>query len=172
MTQPRIEKRLLTKTEITSLVDGIKNTVNITGFTKNELKSFGVPYVAEINGKLVGVAYATPLSKDWSELAILFIWPEFRGKGIGTALFETAWREMVANHQSIYIVSRTKSVIELMQSKGMKFVGLINLPWSVKRDVIYYALKSIYRIKEFVRKLIVFPGAPAYHYAIKPLHDE
>ena len=171
MSQIRIAKRALTKEEITQLIDGIRSTPNITGFTAKELNAFGQPWTAEISGRLVGVAYVTAIGRHWSDLALLFVWPEFRGRGVGGALFEAAWQEMVANHKNIYIVSRAEPVLKLMRAKTMRFVGLIDLPWPVKWDVIFYALNNPYRIKEFVRKLIAFPGSPAYHYAIKPFNN-
>ena len=58
-----------------------------------------IAYVAESNGKIVGVMFGTldsdyeAFKGDYADLVILYIYPEYQGKGIGTALRDifTEW---------------------------------------------------------------------------------
>jgi len=167
MSKVDITKRVLTDSEITLLINEIKTTPNIIGFTAKEWRSFGQYYVAIVDGKLAGICLATSINRQWSELTMLYVLTKYRRLGIGRKLFNIAWEELRKNHQNIYCVSRSEAVLNMMKEKQMKFVSIFSLPWALKADIIFYALKSIYRIKEFFRKLVAFPGSLAWHYGIK-----
>lgn len=53
-----------------------------------------IVYVAEVEGKVVGFAnYSTVRDGGKVKLAAIYLYPEFQGKGIGTAMIQQAVKE-------------------------------------------------------------------------------
>ena len=61
MSNFQITQRALTSYEIDLVIKAIKETPNITGYTKKEWQSFGKVFVAEINSELAAVAVNVPI---------------------------------------------------------------------------------------------------------------
>ena len=54
-----------------------------------------IVYVAEVEGKVVGFAnYSKVRDGGKVELAAIYLYPEFQGKGIGTALLQQAVKDL------------------------------------------------------------------------------
>lgn len=52
-------------------------------------------FVAEVEGKVIGFANYSPVNdKGEAELGAIYIYPEYQGDGIGTALLETGIQEL------------------------------------------------------------------------------
>lgn len=162
-----IAHRPLTEQEIDWVIEGIRNTPNITAYTKSELRSFKSPIIAEVDGNFAGVSIIWPINSRWLEMSMSLVLPEYRGMGIGRKLFEEKWRESVSTGKNIYITSRTEPILTFIKEKKMTFLPFWRLPLVIKLDLIMYSCSSLYRISEFFRKLFVFPGQPAFKYAIR-----
>jgi GNAT superfamily N-acetyltransferase len=160
----QLTKRPLTSQEIDLVINSIKQTPNITGYTKKEWQNFGKVFVAEVDCELAGVVVNVSISKEWEELAVLLVLEEFRGQGIGKALFNVALEDIKSRQKNAYTTSRNPIVLKLMKENGFKFCSLVKLPI----DVTLFNLKfifSLYRLQEFVRKQKAFPKQEAFKYA-------
>lgn len=164
-----ITKSKLTRQEINYLVEGIKATPNIIGYTKREWERFGEVFVARVDGKMVAVAVNSNLTDGWAETPVLFVNEDYRFKGIGKKLFTEAIAELKKSSQNIYYVSRNPIVIKWMQEEGMKFDNIFYLPFPVILHIIHKSL-SLYRIKEYIRKLIIFPHQKPFLHAFIITH--
>lgn len=72
-------------------------------------------YVAEVEGEIVGFANFTPVTEAGkTELAAIYLYPEYQGKGIGTALLD----------EGLYHITGVKEVmvdVEKANEKGISF---------------------------------------------------
>ena len=84
----RILTRKLTEGEIRLLMQLIRETPNITGYSYREWQAFTNVLVAESGGKLAGVCVTKPLYGKWYEIAVLYVLEEYRAHGIGSELFK------------------------------------------------------------------------------------
>ncbi|KGR77359.1 GNAT family N-acetyltransferase [Ureibacillus manganicus] len=83
-----------------------------------------IVYVAEVENKVVGFAnYSTVREGGIVELAAIYLYPEFQGKGIGTALLQQAIEEL-DGIKEIYINVEKKNMIGLTfyKAKGFEIV--------------------------------------------------
>lgn len=169
-------QRGLQKNEATLLVEQIKQTPNITGYSFQEWMNFEDILVAENRKKqLIGVCLYYQFSKQWTFISVLFVFNQFRGNGIGKALFYQACQNINNNQKNIYIASRNPIIIKMM--KDLNFIifdSLITLPKPYKKNELIFALRTLkwiinyYRIKEFVRKSIIYKEKNKFVYGIKP----
>lgn len=61
-----------------------------------QMRLKGFMFVAEVNDKVVGFANYSPVSDDGeAELAAIYIFPEYQGQGIGTALLEEGTKHLI-----------------------------------------------------------------------------
>lgn len=169
-------QRALQKNEAKILVDQIKQSSNITGYSYQEWMSFDNVLVAEgRKEQLMGVCLYYDFSKQWTFISVLFIFNQFRGNGIGKALFYRACQNIKNNQKNIYTASRNPIVIKMM--KDLNFIifdSLLTLPKPYKKYELIFALRALkwimnyYRIKEFVKKSIIYKEKNKFVYGIKP----
>lgn len=169
-------QRGLQKNEAKLLVEQIKQTPNITGYSLKEWMNFKNILVAEDRKKqLMGVCLYYDFSKQWTFISVLFILNQFRGNGIGKALFCKACQNIQNNNKNIYTASQNPIVIKMM--KNLNFIifdSLLTLPKPYKKYELIFALRALkwvmnyYRIKEFVRKSIIYKEKNKFVYGIKP----
>lgn len=165
-----ILKRPLTDQEIDLVFKEIKTTPNITGYTKNEWKGFQDIFVAEKDGKLIGLSLLKVLDEDWSELAALYILPTFRHKGIGRRLFYKSIEYLKTKNKNIYTVSRNPLVIDLMRTNQFKIIGFSSLPRAIKVHIFKHSM-SFYRFKEYIRKVFVYKSKDKWVYSIRTVQS-
>lgn len=96
------------------------------------------------------------ISKDllfgWTDIAMLYVLPTFRGRGIGTRLFEAAFADARERGRHVYALSRSPEVIRLMERQGME---LTSSPWKAPLAVHLHMnrhMMSVYRFWEAWRK--------------------
>src|SRR5438477_3383148 len=111
--------RKLTHEEAALLHEELKTTPNILGYTIRELISFSQVLVAVIEGDFAGVCISKDLSFGWTDIAVLYVLPAYRGRGLGRELYTAAWQKAQQRGRHIYTLSRSPEVIHLMEQFGM-----------------------------------------------------
>ena len=147
-----IVHRPLTRAEAERLHDALKDTPNILGYTVRELERLSDVYVAEVERCFAGVCFSIDLAQNWTEIAVLFVLPKFRGRGIGAALFDAAWERAQQRCRHVYVLSRNPQVVGWMRARGMVMDG--NL-WRTPLAVHWYMARymaSRHRWAESFRK--------------------
>ena len=148
----KITHRPLTRAEALTLHRELKTTPNILGYTVRELERLSDVQVAEVEGEFAGVCFSVDLAAGWTEIAALYVLPEFRGLGIGVALFHAAWERAQGRRRHVYVLSRNPQVVGWMQERGMAVDGKL---WRAPLAVHWYMqcyMASWYRVAESVRK--------------------
>lgn len=161
-----ITKRPLTDQEIDLIYHELKSTPNITGYTRSEWKAFKNVFVATRQGILIGISLTKMIDEQWDELAVLYVLPAFRHKGVGKHLFYKAFESLKDKKKNIYAVSRNQSIIALLKSNRFELLNFLKLPPELKLHILKFAL-SPYRIYEFVRKSLVYKSKDKWIYCIK-----
>lgn len=83
-----------------------------------------IVYVAEVEGKVVGFAnYSTVRVGGKVELAAIYLYPEFQGKGIGTALIQQAVKELKGLKEIYINVEKdNKNGMNFYKAKGFEVI--------------------------------------------------
>ncbi len=83
-----------------------------------------IVYVAEVKGKVVGFAnYSTVRDGGKVELAAIYLYPEFQGKGIGTALIQQAVKELKGIKEICINVEKDNKIgMNFYEAKGFEIV--------------------------------------------------
>lgn len=90
---------------------------------KKRLKNT-VIYVAEADRKVVGFANFTPGSKEGSvELAALYLFPAYQGKGIGTALLHESMDQLGSLEVHLSVEKNNEIGTTFYKAKGFKVVS-------------------------------------------------
>lgn len=154
----RLSNRRLTPVEAVLLHEELKTTPNILGYTVSELLAFKKVLIAEGigvgegGGSLTGVCISKDLRFEWTELAVLYVLPDFRGRGVGGLLFTEAFTEAEKRGRHIFALSRSPETIHLMERFGMTLSGSAwNAPFAVHLGMSRHMM-SLYRLREGLRK--------------------
>ncbi len=171
-----IRKRPLTQQEARVIVRAIKRTSNITGYTVREWTNSKHLFVAENpKGEILGACLTLDFSKEWTEIAVLFVLKEHRRNGIGQALFLTSYIDTLKRKKNVLIMSKNKTVVSMMREVGLDiFSTLKNLPTPYRKHQLTLGLlynivwiANLYRIKEIIRKAIVYASKEPFVYGLK-----
>ena len=148
-----IVHRRLTLAEARLLHDALKETPNILGYTVRELLRLTDVFVADAEGgELAGVCFSVDMAQNWTEIAAVFVFPAFRGQGVGAALFDAAWDRAIARRRHLYLLSRNPQVVEWMRTRGME---VSEAGWKAPLAVHWYMagyMASRHRWSESFRK--------------------
>lgn len=148
-----IVARCLTRAEAIRLHHELKTTPNILGYTVGELQHFPDVLVAETAaGDLAGACISKNLLFGWTDIAVLYVLPQFRGGGVGARLFRAAFARARERRRHIFVLSRSPQVIRLMEQCGM---DITRSPWKAPLAVHLYQqwhMSSLYRFSEALRK--------------------
>lgn len=96
---------------------------NLSNIQKNYFKKGGYFFVGEYKGKVIGTIAILPMNKTTARLKRLFLYKQYRGKGIGSKLYFSAerWckkkgykRIMLSTHPHF------EEAIRLYKRKGFK----------------------------------------------------
>jgi len=81
-------------------------------------------YVAEVEDKVVGFANYSPVSDGGKvELAAIYLYPEFQGKGIGSALLQQAIKELEGIKEIYINVEKDNKIgMAFYEAKGFEIV--------------------------------------------------
>lgn len=144
--------RPLKESEASALHRELKTTPNILGYTVREILAFEDVLVAEVDGKFAAVCVSKDLLFGWTDVAVLYVLPDFRGSGLGTELYTAAWQSASQRARHIFTLSRSPQVIHLMKRFGMEISGAMwRAPLAVHLHMNGHMM-SLYRIREAIRK--------------------
>ncbi len=144
--------RSLTDKEARQLHEELKTTPNILGYTVRELMHFQNVIVSEDGTNLSGVCISKELLFGWTDIAVLYVLPDYRGKGLARALYTAAWESAVARNRHIFTLSCSPEVVHLMNEFGMRTShSMLKMPLAVHLHMNKHMM-SWYRISESVRK--------------------
>ncbi len=144
--------RALSQTEAVLLHDELKTTPNILGYTIPELMRFQNVIVAEVDARFAGVCISKDLLFNWTDIAVLYILPEFRGRGLARELYTAAWENAILKRRHIFTWSCSPEVVHLMEDFGMTTSkSMFRMPLAVHFHMNVHMM-SWYRISESIRK--------------------
>ena len=175
----KLSKKNLLEREALLLVEQIKRTSNITGYSLKEwLKFKDILVATDELGNLAGLCLYYDFSDAWTFISVLFVLDKFRNQGIGKQLFYTACNDIMKNRKrNIYTSSRNPIVIKMMKDLHFTiFETLLKLPEPYKKYEVKFMIRSLkwvmnfYRIKEITRKLLVYNSSKSFLYGIKDCH--
>jgi GNAT superfamily N-acetyltransferase len=171
----KINKRKIEVSEAELIVEKIKSTPNIVGYTTDEwLKGEHIIIAEDDRGQLLGACFNYDFAKNWTKIAALYVLEEFRGRGIGKKLFYSSFDDAIQRDKNVYTISRNPTVIKIMNELEFTlFDSFFKFPDRFKLDRLdFYIhssqwLASPYRIQEIVRKQIAFPSQQDFIYGVK-----
>lgn len=165
MSTQKISKRKLTKLEAADFAAEIAQTPNITGYTPKELETLKDVFVIASQNQTNGMLAYIETDK-FVDLKILIVKEAFRGRGLGSKLFTNFMEQFGATQKPIYVVTRNKVVVAMLEQQGFRKTSLHKLPL----PCILHQLEmlfSFYRAKEYIRKLVTFRRQGRFAYYIK-----
>ena len=111
-----ISHRKVNQLEAKKMIDKIKTTPNIVGYTIKEWLNCEHIIVAEDEGgQLLGACLNYDFAESWTKIAALYVFEEFRGRGIGKALFYESFNDAMKRHKNVYTISRNPTIIKMMK---------------------------------------------------------
>ena len=162
-----IVHRPLTLAEAEQVHAALRETPNILGYTVRELLRLSDVFAAEADGAFAGVCFSVDMGQRWTEIAAVFVLPEFQGRGIGTVLFAAAWDRGWARGRHLYVLSRNPQVVGWMEARGMKVSAVGGkAPLAVHWYMAGY-MASRHRWAESFRKRKAIRACPALVQGIK-----
>jgi GNAT superfamily N-acetyltransferase len=162
-----ITTRPLQAREAVRLSVALRETPNILGYLPQELLRFPDALVVtkQPENGFAGVCLTKKLPQNWVDIAVIYVFPEYRTHGIGTALFQRALRDLRAQQKRVLCVSREDSVLRLMREEKMRFIHSWQIPFLLQMAYSRHYL-SLYRLGEAIRKQAVYPSQPLFRYAV------
>lgn len=147
-----LTRRPLTHEEARLLHLEMQTTPNILGYTVRELLRLQDVLIADHDGGLAGACVSKDLPLGWTDIAMLYVLPAHRGRGIGGALYLEAWRRAWERGRHVFTMSRSPEVIRMMERLGMEPRGALwRMPTPVHLHMMRHMLSS-WRLREAVRK--------------------
>ena len=169
---PKITHRPLTHREAVRLHQELRSTPNILGYTVRELERLPDVHVAEVGAEFAGVCFSVDLAAGWTEIAALYVLPDFRGAGLGAILFHAAWERALGRHRHIYVLSRNPQVVGWMRDRGMTMDGsLWRAPLAVHRYMLRHMV-SWHRSVEGFRKRREIARCPPLLQGVKKYREQ
>ena len=173
-------KRPLKRREAVLLKKDIKKTADITGYTVNEWMARPVWAAQNESGVLLGACLHDDIPQGWTEIAVVFVREEYRGQGIGQALLNASYQDILHRRRHILIIFREPHMARMVSQRDFAvFSKLSELPEPYKQyqftlKVVYklWWLSSFYRLAEIFRKRLVFGAQDSFHYGLKLCTDE
>lgn len=169
-----ILRSALSRGEAQKLMDSIRSTPNITGYSLGEwLDPANVLVARSQTGTLMGACLVTHFGWKWSEIAVLYVFEPFRGYGVGRSLFAQALVEFSQRH--LLVISRNPSVMRMAKHSEFTILNsLSNLGQGYQKywltlNIVYEVtwLGNFYRLQEIMRKSRVYPNQLPFEYGLK-----
>lgn len=167
-------KRKIEFKEAKYLVEKIKLTPNIMGYSMDEwIKSNNVYVVEDVHGNIMGACLSSDISHDWISIAALFVFPEFRGQGFGKSLLYASINDALSNNKKIYITTANPIIISIIDKFNfVSFDSLTKLFINVPNKLyfFFYYIKWIsneFRFREIIRKSMFLRSESKFIFAIK-----
>lgn len=167
-----ITNRMINQLEATLLIEEIKQTPNIIGYSLKEWVASEYIMIAENeNINIAGACLNYDFHEDWCKIAALFVLEEFRGLGLGRSLFYKSCNQAMERGKNIYTISANPIVIKMMKDLGfLTFENLKDCPKEYKLILFlhsFYWILDLYRIREVVRKKLLYQVPTNFLYGVK-----
>lgn len=170
-----IKKRKITESEAKLLAQAIRATPNIIGYSLNEwMEAEDVVVAEDDRDNLVGVCLSYNFHKHWTKIAALFVFENYRSKGIGKSLFYAAFNNAMERSKNVYTISANPVVIKMMKDlEFLLFKSLFDFPKPYKKYKLAFCFHHIkwamnsYRIQELIRKKITYPEQKSFVYGLR-----
>lgn len=159
--------RPLTFDEARTLKEELKTTPNILGYTLRELVGFQEAFVAEVDGAFAGVCLSKDLRFGWTDIAVLYVLPAFRGQSLGTKLYAAAFQRANERGRHIVTLSRNPAVVRLMERSGMEIGDSMRTAPLALHLHMNCHMMSLYRLREAFCKFSAMKNAPPLRCGLK-----
>lgn len=170
----KIIKRKITENEAKFLIKKIRLTPKIIGYSLKEWLAEDMMVAEDEAGNLVGACLSYDFHKDWTKIAALFVFEDYRSKGIGKSLFYASVKDAMERSKNVYIISANPVVIKMMKDLDFSiFRSLLNFPKPYKEYELAFCFHHIkwmmnsYRIQELIRKRINYPDQKSFIYGLR-----
>ncbi|NEQ11446.1 MAG: GNAT family N-acetyltransferase [Moorea sp. SIO4E2] len=170
----KIIKRKITEQEAKLLIKEIMSTPKIIGYSLREWMAEDIMVAEDKDCHLVGACLSYNFHKDWTKIAVLFVFEDYRGKGIGKSLLYAAFNDAMERRKNVYTISANSVVIKMMKDLDfLIFDSLFNFPTPYKEYELAFCLHHIkwvinfYRIQEIIRKKIAYPNQQTFVYGFR-----
>lgn len=169
-------KQRLSPEEASILVKAIQKTPHISGYSQQKwLRSEHVIVAKDERGNIMGACLEDDFGASWTEIAVIFVLPEHRGKGIGRQFFEMACADILERGRNIIIMSSEVGIRKVIEESDLDtFDSLEDLDEAYHPHYFtlttYYTIRyhlSMYRNWERLRKRRVFEKKAPYLYGLK-----
>lgn len=174
-----ITKRAMTTAEADLLVDRVKRTPNIIGYSRQEWLSSKHTLIAEaVDGSLAGACLNYNVHRSWRKISALIVLENYRSQGVGKALFYKSCDEAILEKKNIYTISANPIVLKMMQDRDFEqFQNLTDLTLRhPSYGLLLYAhsigwLLHCYRIQEVSRKFIYCRQSAPFFVGVKIMNS-
>jgi ribosomal protein S18 acetylase RimI-like enzyme len=107
---------------------GIQENFLNAAYSDKNMKSrlkHSIIYVAEVEGKIVGFANYSPITTDGkTELGAIYLYPEYQGKGIGTAFLQQGIKQLGNVKEILLNVEKNNKIgMNFYTAKGFEVVS-------------------------------------------------
>lgn len=162
-----ISRRGLRPGEAKVISEEITRTPNIVGYKAGELVELGDMLVAENEDGLIGILAYVETGR-FIDLKLAIVIEKYRGRGYGTQLFNECMSLLNNKGKPMYAVTKNPTVVHALQTAGFNQVRFRQLPLSCRLHQLRMFL-SLYRSREYLRKLVRFPKSGRFSYWLKPV---
>jgi GNAT superfamily N-acetyltransferase len=157
-----LQRRPLTRPEAAEIMLRIRESSRITGYSAAEWTGRRDTFalVDPVTGRLAGALLVHHLVGGWSEIAVVFLFEEYRGRGLGRQLLQGALRTLATADRKLLLFFCSPDMGGLAAEAGFEILADEEefARGSVRRrlflSVLYKAqwLCSVYRLREMRRK--------------------
>ncbi|MGH4034105.1 GNAT family N-acetyltransferase [Actinomycetota bacterium Odt1-20B] len=157
-----LQRRPLTRSEAADIMRQIRESPHITGYSVREWTGGRDTFalVHSETGRLAGALLVHHLAGRWSEIAVVFMLEEFRGRGIGRQMLRDSLRAMESADRNLLLFFCSPGMGRLTAEAGFTVLESETdfTHGSLRRklflSVLYKAqwLCSAYRLREIRRK--------------------
>jgi len=174
-----LRRRSPTVAEAKKLVMAIRDTPKISAYPVSAWMKGGALLAELEDGTVAGACLQDDFFGRWTEIAVLFVFEEFRGWGIGAALLAEARALLHARRRHVMIMSNNPLVTGMLPKHRFQILpSRAEFPDNLRphRAALtwIYDLRwwmSAYRIREIIRKRRVFGRQPPYTYGLALAED-
>lgn len=155
----------LSISEAETLVTVLKDEPNIIGYSMKDWLRFPDVEVIRMDGELVAIMLTHKIGKHWQELAVLYVFPQHRGKHLGSKLLKELTTKSLSKDIRTLVITRTTQMKKILEQNDYHKTPFTQLPVAVWWALFTNELK-LYRFKEAMRKYFVFGVKRQWEYYV------
>lgn len=141
------------KAEIDKLIVGINNSPGFNNFIQKELQQYSQNNELRslrLKTKLVGITAINQINQQWAELAVFFVFKQYRGRGLGKTLWDNTLDSI--SQKNLFLVTANRRVKRLAREYGFNRKKFYELPLVVLKHFAVKRLKHR-KISGFIKKI-------------------